>query len=1185
MFLKKLEIQGFKSFPDRTNVDFVPGITAVVGPNGSGKSNIIDAIRWVLGEQSAKSLRGAKMEDIIFSGSETRKRSNRAEVTLVLDNASSLFPFAHPEVRVTRIVYRSGESEYYLNGEKCRLKDITDLFIDSGVGKAGFSIISQGRVDEILNSPPEKRRLIFDEAAGVLKYKTRKKDAERKLENTKEHLDRVLDILHELDGRLLPLQKQAEQAKKAQVLDEKIVALDRTLLTDEALRLHAIIEQLDERERQWKVEHEAERQTLRQLREEVVALEKTVERLDAERSTLYEQQIEAKTTLERWEGKRLVRSEREKRMTEDKERLHQALQDVERKLQLKRQEENEKKQRVENIQQSLHALSVQMEAIRQSLHQSVEEIEAQLEQEKAIYIDVLNEEANIRNRIQWIEEQTEKEQRITPSDTTKEETLKVQYEEAQKEVEAMRQLLQQTETDYSAQREQLEKLKTTFERYEASVNEQRQLLRQAQERVYELNQRKQVLERMQQEKSGFYAGVKSILLAAEQGQLTGIEGAVAQLLTIPNAYLIAFDTALGASAQHIVVQTTEDAKRSIYHLKKMNKGRATFLPIDTMRPRVIPRAIADKLQTVEGFVGIASQLASYDERYERVIQNLLGTTIVAQTIDDATTIAKMIHHKFKIVTLDGDVIYAGGSLSGGARRNQSPLFTQKAEYDQTVQQLTQFTTTLQRAKEKTEATDRATSLAFEHYLRAKEEVEQIQKEMVEKKEAFQQLQFQYRTIEADWNHYTHQKSEREATVAQNKEALRTLRNDHEAVQQKVEKTRVMIETLEKRLQNSREEEKKMEQRHQKMREEHVTLEQQLKYERENYERVVEERRQEQKALKEIEKQRQQIEREEGIEHSREEIEAAIQLWTRHVEEREQRAKQIEQTREQTQQQFIDKNEALTVLERSFSKEEEKYNEWQVERSKRATTFQHVMQQLKMKYSATTLERPDEQFDRVKASEQLAQYERERKQVGAVNPLAITEYEEVLERHTFLTTQRNDLVEAKETLLEAMDEMDEEMTERFSVTFGAIRHQFQQVFRQMFGGGEADLQLTNPHSLLTTGVEIVARPPGKKLQNLRLLSGGERALTAITLLFAMIEVRPVPFCILDEVEAALDEANVTRYSHYLNTFADETQFIVITHRKGTMEGADVLYGVTMQESGVSKLLSVQLSELEQYENKG
>ncbi len=1177
MFLKRIEIQGFKSFPDRTVIDFVPGVTAVVGPNGSGKSNIIDAIRWVLGEQSAKSLRGAKMEDIIFSGSETRRRSNRAEVKLVLDNSSGLFPLQFTEIEVARSLYRSGDSEYSLNGETCRLKDIQDAFLDSGLGKSGFSIISQGRVDEILNSPPEKRRLIFDEAAGVLKYKTRKLDAEKKLENTEEHLDRVLDILTELDSRVGPLEEQATRAKKAKVLDDHIRTKDRELLTYEALQLHQVLEELRKKEAVWKEAHAEKLHALATLEREVQEMEKKKETLEQERTALYDRHVEAKTKLERWEGQKLVRIEKKQRFEEEMSRIEEQLRSVQALHDEHLEKVKEKEAVVKELRTQHAAIAAEMDVLRASIHESVEEVEARLEKEQVVYIEALNEEANIRHRMEVLKEQSARDRALSEETSGEGQSLKEAYErakqeweEAKKHVATLRQQLEEVEKTTEQIKEEADQKKAQFDR-------QQTIYRQAQQQMYELEQRQTVLARLQEEMTGFYSGVKNVLQASN---LTGIEGAIAQLLHIPSEYMDAFDTALGNALQHIVTLTTSDAKRAIHHLKNSRGGRATFLPLDTIRPRVIPGLIVQRLSETPGFVGVAADLAQYDAKYDHVVRNLLGATIVAENLDDATNIAQMIHHKFRVVTLEGDVIYAGGSLSGGQKRNRSTVFSQKVEYEEVTKQLDHYKRSFAQAEGKMARTKEEANRAYEQYLQRQTLVAKAKQEVDDQEKVFQQKDWDYRSVEARWKAFEMQHAQRALTMEQSNETLKELATKHEKTLEKVDKTKQTIAALELRIQDGRKEEKVMEQQHQALRERQVTINEQLRYEEELLVAEKEALQREATRSNELKEERRLLEKEEGLTHSEEEIAQAIHHWQGRITTQEHRMEEITQQLAQLTEVLQKESVRLKEEKELHEKERNVYQRLEIERSKRETTFQHTMQQLKAKYGTEQLEEPAKDFDEQKVREQLHELRGERKLLGEVNPLAIEEYEEVKERHQFLTEQRNDLLEAKGTLLEAMDEMDEEMTERFDVTFRAIRHQFQIVFQQMFGGGEADLILTNPDDLLTTGVDIIARPPGKKLQNLRLLSGGERALTAITLLFAMIDVRPVPFCILDEVEAALDEANVTRYSNYLKTYAKDIQFIVITHRKGTMEGADVLYGVTMQESGVSTLLSVQLSEVEE-----
>ena len=1177
MFLKKIELAGFKSFPNRTTVDFVPGVTAIVGPNGSGKSNIIDAIRWVLGEQSAKSLRGQTMEDVIFSGSDSKKAVNFAEVSLLLDNESGQFPVDYAEVKVTRRVYRTGESVFRLNGQTCRLKDITNLFIDSGVGKAAFSIISQGRVDEILNAPSKERRLIFDEAAGVLKYKKRKEVAEKKLLQTNDHLDRVLDILIELDERLEPLRLQAEKVKQAERLDQEIRALDYRILQwdfrkqserlDALQRSYTTLKEEEEALAAQVEEREVERASIRQsLREQSTALERLVQ-----------QESDVLTSIERWEGRQLVREEQTKHRTERLEQLNEERQSLESELEDVRKKRQSIGEEIATLVRTMEEQTERYDALRDTFEQSSESLEEAIERDKSIYIDALNEEATLRNDLSYIEKEIERLYRETVVD-----------DDAaigrQKEFATARETLEQCRTSLHTLQQRVETIeeeRLTVERehvrHEQEATAHERSIQKAESIARETKSNYDMLVRLERSYTGFYSGVKAVLQGREKGKLQGIEGAVSQLLTTDARYTQAIEVALGSASQQIVTRDERAAKEAIRYLRTEKLGRATFLPLTVIRGRRLNESVRLRVERDDAYCGIAADLVTCDESYRSIAEQLLGRTIVVRSLDDATRLARSVQYSARFVTLQGDVVNAGGSMTGGGRRNETTPFGQKAEKERLYATLQQMTARLEQERTKMEELRTTVHTSLERMLRIqakkKEVEEQLQTLALEERTldekvrnlriAYEAEQFQKKDDLARLDELKEERQRTERSLAQKEESL--------------EQLRASIEERTHFLANRREEE-------QSMREEMHELDKQLHVMREQLNALRAREEEEEKTSQRLQNRLHQLSTEESAlleneTYTEEEIQSTLeQERKRAVDIREQirncRAdvKRLEALEEETER-------TLLELRRTLDERTNDVTNVRIEQTKASDRHSRLKKQLIERHGTDTVDLLVEAYGE-EEPHQLAKWRVERKAIGPVRKESIAEYEEVAERHAFLSTQRNDLIEAKVTLEMTMEEMDEEMTERFETTFHEIRHQFQRVFVEMFGGGEADLQLTDPDDLLETGVDLYARPPGKKLQPLSLLSGGERALTAITLLFAMIEVRPVPFCILDEVEAALDEVNVGRFSRYLKQSAADTQFIVITHRKGTMEGADVLYGVTMEQAGVSKLLSVQLSNVEE-----
>lgn len=1180
MFLKRLEVIGFKSFADRIGIDFVPGVTAVVGPNGSGKSNVTDAIRWVLGEQSAKSLRGTKMEDVIFAGSTSRKPLNFAEVTLVLNNEDEQVETPYTEISVTRRVYRSGDSEYLLNNQQCRLKDITDLFMDSGLGKEAFSIISQGRVDEILNSKPDDRRTIFEEAAGVLKYKLRKKKAEHKLVETDENLNRVLDILHELDSRLEPLQIQASTAKDyvrmTEELKESDIALmvhDLTKFLEDLNGIKIEHEELETKEQKHALEISNVEKAAEELREKLKIIDHTLD-------SSQEQLVEASTEVERWEGRKALMTEKRTNAEKQLQQLNQTLQQLIAEEEELAQNESEKKSQFEQKQKEVLQLKSEIKQIELSLNSSVVEIEAQIEQSKNKYIDLLNEEATVKNELKHIEQQLTLQEATAErmSDRSNEmeqrlQKIRIDKRELEEKHTVIHRQLQETN-------EQIELLQNRVKSLSTSFEEKQRLLYQAYQHQQQLKSRKETLEELETDFSGFFQGVKEILLARDRGELNGIEGAVAELVQVEGKYSKAIETALGGASQHIVTQTEQDAQKAIGWLKTKRAGRATFLPKTVMKSRRLMPAQLSTAVNHPSFISLAYELVSFEETNRTIVENLLGNVIVAKNLEGASQIARMVGFKYRVVTLEGDIVNAGGSLTGGASKQQTSLFTRKAELDTLTSKVLQMEASIEQA-EKAVTSEKEQINGLRDQLDAlKIQGDEIQKAEMEYRSKLLELEMEEKSLSATVSVATSEQS----SVTTRRQSLLQQRDE---AQQRIEQLKIELQQVNDTVEQLSEMKLKGENKKDELREQSAEKRSQLAVVQEQLTQVqvatadiALKRSKTKEQIESISQEINWIQNGDANGPTDEEMDLEVQKWTELKEKLTETIQQSRKERSEYQMKLSNLEDQLKELQRVHKGFLEALRSIDVKRSKIEFEINRLHTQLDEQYEL------DFEFAR-EIAEEIENVEQVRRQVkllkqsieelGPVNLTAIEEYDRVLERHTFLTEQRNDLLEAQDTLHDAIKEMDEEMSVRFNESFTMIRSQFQHVFRELFGGGQADLVLLDPENILETGIEIVAQPPGKKLQNLSLLSGGERALTAIALLFAILNTRPVPFVILDEVEAALDEANVDRYSAYLKKLSSDTQFIVITHRKGTMEGADVLYGITMQESGVSKLVSVKLEK--------
>lgn len=1181
MFLKQLNTVGFKSFAERTKIDFVEGVTAVVGPNGSGKSNIIDAIRWVLGEQSAKSLRGSKMEDIIFQGSDSRHPLNFAEVTLILNNEGNQLPIDYEEVSITRRVYRSGESEFYINKQACRLKDIIDLFMDSGLGKESFTIIGQGKVEEILSSKAEERRAVFEEAAGVLKYKQRKREAEFKLIETEDNLDRVEDIIHEIEQQIDPLEKQAEIAnlylsKKAQLKQVEV-----SLLITEVNEKHQLWKQNLNKVNKLK-DDEVKQNTYIKTLEAKLAKDKEISsQNDKKLQEIQTALLKATEELENAEGKRNLQNERNKHLSENKANLETELN--EKKLAKERAYktlDTEQKKLVEvtekhqTILKNIHKLEAQ-------LQETGEELSDQLEELKSDYIEKLNEQAVKKNELNSSTNRIEQLRNINESASLDQEDKLKEREIAKEKLNNLIDKIKNENNKLTEINKKSENEKNKLKQKELKYEEMRDKLQEANETIARLTARKETLEEMRDSYQGYFFGVKEVLKAAEHKELSNIHGVVLDLIDIPKAYITAIDTVLGGQAQNIVVQNDIAARNAINWLKKENKGRATFLPLESIKERFIPKNVLDKIETQAGFIGTAQSLIQTDYKYQKLVNYLLGNIIVAKTLKDANHLAKLTEKKYRIVTLDGDLVFPGGSMSGGAKRkgNQS-LFTREKDLADITKKLTEFNSRTQEYKNETnKQIDKIDNIkeSLASFNKTEENQSNYLNQLIEEK---QNLEAHHKELNDYLLIYDLNKEQTETEMKENEQKVELLNKELKDLNKKLNEINENIEEINNKEEDNLTNQAKLNKQLHQLEINLAESEERLKYQKERhtsieneYQSLIEKEKElklklndldeiskEEKTSKEMDqtlKEKERIKEKLTFElnkHRNEVADATVLISDAELEIKEE-IKKREKTSSEIQEEELKVNRMDVMLET-------KINHLQ-------TTYAISYDKAKEEYEETS--------DIESATVEVDQLKNEIKQLGQVNTGAIEEFNRIKERLAFITAQQEDLLEAKQTLYQVISEMDEEMITLFTETFYQIQKEFQNVFKELFGGGYAELSLSDPENLLSTGIDIVARPPGKKLKSLSLLSGGERALTAIALLFSILKVRPVPFCILDEVEAALDEANVVRFAKYVKMHSNDIQFIVITHRRGTMEEVDALYGVTMQESGVSRLVSVRLDE--------
>lgn len=1176
MYLKEIEIQGFKSFADKTRVVFDQGVTAVVGPNGSGKSNITESLRWALGESSIKSLRGGKMPDVIFAGTESRKPLNYASVIVTLDNEDGFIKDAGQVIKVERHIYRSGDSEYRIDGKKVRLRDIHDLFLDTGLGRDSFSIISQGKVEEIFNSKPEERRAIFEEAAGVLKYKTRRKETESKLQQTQDNLDRLEDIIYELDNQIKPLAKQAENARKFLDLDGQ----------RKAIYLDVLVAQIKEN----KTELELTEEELTQVQELLTSYYQKREELEEENQTLKKKRQDLQAEMAKDQGRLMdltsLISDLERKLALSKLESEQValnqqeaqarLATLEDKRKALSKEKAEKEANLEQLEKSLAENNKELNRLEAELLAFSDDPDQMIELLRERFVALLQEEADVSNQLTRIENELENSRQLSQKQADQLEKLKEQLATAkekasqqQAELETAKEKVQKLLADYQASAKEQEEQKVSYQAQQSQLFDRLDSLKNKQARA-------QSLENILRNHSNFYAGVKSVL--QEKDRLGGIIGAVSEHLTFDVHYQTALEIALGASSQHIIVEDENAATKAIDFLKRNRAGRATFLPLTTIKARTISSQNQDAIAASPGFLGMADELVSFDKRLEAIFKNLLATTAIFDTVEHARAAARQVRYQVRMVTLDGTELRTGGSYAGGANRQNNSIFI-KPELEQLQKEITKEEAELrsEEASLKTLQDEMAVLTERLEAIKSQGEQARIQEQglylayqqtnqQVEELETLWKLQEEElnRLTEGDWQADKEKCQERLATIASEKQNLEAeieeIKSNKNAIQERYQNLQEQISQA--RLLKSE-------------------LQGQKRYEVTDIERLG-------KELDNLD-----IEQEEIQRLLQEKVDNLEKVDTDLLKQQEEEAKtqkaNLQQGLIRKQFELDDIEGQLDDIASHLDQARQQNEEWirkqtraEAKKEKISERLRYLQGQLTDQYQISyneALEKAHELENLNLAEQEVKDLEKAIRSLGPVNLDAIDQYEEVHNRLDFLNSQRDDILSAKNLLLETIAEMNDEVKERFKSTFEAIRESFKVTFRQMFGGGQADLILTEG-DLLTAGVEISVQPPGKKIQSLNLMSGGEKALSALALLFSIIRVKTIPFVILDEVEAALDEANVKRFGDYLNRFDKDSQFIVVTHRKGTMAAADSIYGVTMQESGVSKIVSVKLKDLEE-----
>ena len=1183
MYLKALEIQGFKSFPDKTVLTFGEDITAIVGPNGSGKSNISDAILWVMGEQSSRALRGGKMEDVIFGGTEKRKPMGYAEVSLILDNSQHIFDRPEAEVMVTRRYYRSGESEYFINKASCRLRDVNEMFMDTGLGREGYSIIGQGKVDAILSVKSADRREIFEEAAGISRYRHRKEEAERKLDHTADNLLRISDKIEELELQVEPLRVQSEKAKKYLVYRDELRGLEISVWMEQLDRLRESSRKLMGDYEAAVLDRDAAAQAQQELYQRSEALagemqqrEREVERIRGELAQLDEAAGELESALA------VLKTE-----------VRNNLQTADR-LNREMDQQGDRAQSVAAQIADRERRLAEITGRRRELAQQLAEQEKKAEQARRSAGDLAGELEELRRREELqnasagdaralLSALAAAQQELLDRDTA----LSASIQENERRLAAAQSEAEAKGQELSRAREERDGAANVISGFELRRQQRQKRLSAANDRVVKLtmeenalSSRIHMLSEMEKLYEGYSKAVKSVMQAAGRGQLSGVRGPVAGLLKVPDQYAVAIEIALGGAMQNIVVERQEDGKAAINYLKRRDGGRCTFLPMDAIRPNSIQEG---GLERQPGFVGIASQLIRFEPQYQNIFANLLGRVIIAEDMDSAIAIARAYRQRYRIVTLDGQVLNAGGSMTGGSVSRSAGILSRGNELERLRGQIGGIQSQLAQARqEAAEAQREEQGAAYEL------EVAQSQKRELDA--AVLRLEGeagQYDILLDGLRRGLESAREERASLA---ERLGKSEADADAARARITELEGAAAALRAEAEGKSAGEEAIRQTSRSITEAIAALNLEaagLEAEAGALEQAMEELRQLQQGLSTDQDQRRELlaacdARDQELKRSILEQETAL------TARRDQRAALEAEMRTQTEERLRlegertqadkdarAKNEQLLALERECARLEQKKNAAELEEKQ---ILDKLWDNYELSHSEAQKQR-QELENLQKATRRITELKRSISALGAVNLGAIEEFQRVNERYTYLTDQRADVEKSKTELEGIIASITEQMKEIFAVQFERISQSFTQTFQELFRGGRASLELEDPEDILNCGIEIKVQPPGKSLKIISLLSGGEKAFVAIALYFAILKVRPTPFVVMDEIEAALDDANVTRFARYMRTMTEHTQFIVITHRRGTMEEADVLYGVTMQEQGVSRMLTINLNEVE------
>ena len=1180
MYLKSIEINGFKSFANRIVFKFNNGITGIVGPNGSGKSNVGDAVRWVLGEQSAKQLRGSKMEDVIFSGTELRKPQGFAYVAITLDNSDHKLPIDYNEVTVARRVYRSGESEYLINGVVSRLKDVNSLFFDTGIGKEGYSIIGQGQIERILSGKPEERRELFDEAAGIVKYKKNKATTEKSLESERENLARVNDILRELERQVGPLKEQSETARKYLIFKDELKKLDINAFL---LDVDNNKEQLSDFEGKLAVVEEDGarlRQEFELAKDEYERIEAELEDYNGKLDEVKNEIHEKKLSNQKCEGEINVIEQQiiASKQNSDSitEQIDKAKADIARYKEALDGYYEEKLKLDERLDEADDVVDKANERY-ESLKNKIADAESEIENSKGEIIEYLNEGGTLKAKVGRYDTMLENIQLRKAQLNQRFLENKSDEEKYKAEKALLDEKVGSIDEKKSSLNAQLTRLKTALEENTNAINDNQSNIRNYNNSIVSLGSKKEALRNLTERYDGYGNSIRRVMEQKER--FPGIVGVVADIIEVGKEYETAIETALGGSIQNIVTEDAETAKKMIAFLKQNKYGRATFLPIDTIAVRQNMNSDAER---ENGVIGLASNLVSFDRKYQTIITHLLGRIYVVDNIDNAIRISRKYKQSLRIVTLEGELINPGGAMTGGTFKNSSNLLGRKRELDEIDEQIEEF-------KKKLDICEKQSVT-----LQADRDDIKNKRDLADKE--LQQLNIEGNTYSLNLNQANAKLSEIERIYAgigrENNEIEKQIKdinankeelyNSNRKQEDAVKELEVRIDELEKQLVTDKKALEEAQENVSRLGIEFNTVKQQYDFVLQNIKRVKTECQNADETLNSL-----NLRLSNGSDEVRSltekinEAKALVEENNRIIQIKEQKLKEYAEAKEklnESHKEFFNKRDQLSEQINGLDKSAFKLNAAIERLSEQSENLNNYMwEEYELTYNSAADFKDDALSDITSLKREITAVKSKIKQLGDVNVNAIEDYKQVSERYAFLKAQHDDITKAEENLLNIINELDRAMREQFAEKFKEIRIMFSKVFKELFGGGKADLELVDDEDILETGIKIHAQPPGKKLQNMMQLSGGEKSLTAIALLFAIQSLKPSPFCLLDEIEAALDDSNVKRFAKYLNKLTKDTQFIVITHRKGTMEAADILYGITMQEKGVSTLVSVSMIE--------